>query len=81
MSTTNSQLTGLIGRLTRGAADIVAQCNYATRRMTEVTTAPDRFLPDPDRAPDTYAEFLFRTSGVLPHEASARARGRAGARR
>lgn len=81
MSTANGQFTGLIGRLARGAADIVAECNHATRRMTEVTTAPDRFLLDPDSAPDTYAEFLFRTSGVLAHEPSARARCRGAARR
>ena len=41
-------------------------------------TNPDSYLTDRDQAPDTYAEFLFRTSGGLLHEpASAqRAHGR-----
>jgi hypothetical protein len=44
--------------------------------MTELATAPDRYSLNPDRAPDTYAEFLFRTSGLLRHEPPARARVR-----
>ena len=44
--------------------------------MMAVSTAPDRYTARPDAAPDTYAEFLFRTSGLLLHEPSARARAR-----
>jgi hypothetical protein len=39
-------------------------------------TAQDRYLLEPDESPDSYAEFLARTSGVLLHEPSARFRGR-----
>jgi len=46
--------------------------------MAELTTAPDRYLFDPDAPPDTYAEFLFRTSGVLRHEPPARVRAMTG---
>jgi hypothetical protein len=80
MNTTSSQLTAMIGRLSRAVTGVVEECNYATRRMTEVNTAPDRYALDPDKAPDTYAEFLFRTSGVLAHEPSARARAQRGSR-
>ncbi len=31
-------------------------------------------MADPDRVPDTYAEFMYRTSGLLAHEPPARAR-------
>ena len=64
------------GRLARRIVAIVRECNDAQRRMTAVSTAPDRYIAHPDAAPDTYAEFLFRTSGLLRHEPSARARGR-----
>ena len=33
-------------------------------------TSPDSYLTDRDKAPDTYAEFLFRTSGGLLHESA-----------
>jgi hypothetical protein len=56
---------------------VIAECNYAQRRMAELTTAPDRYLFNPDAAPETYAEFLYRTSGLLRHEPTARARSRA----
>jgi hypothetical protein len=63
-----------LARLARRAASIVAECNYAQRRMLSLRTAPDTFLPDPDKAPDHYAEFLFRTSGTLLHEPAASGR-------
>ena len=53
---------------------VVTECNQATRTMSQLRLAPDRYLPDSDRAPDDYAEFLFRTSGPLVHEHSARQR-------
>ena len=59
-------------------ASVVSECNRASRVMTQVRLAPDRFLPDSGRAPDDYAEFLFRTSGPLAREPSARQRLAAG---
>jgi hypothetical protein len=53
---------------------IISECRYAQRRMIQLSYAPDRYVPQPGRVPDTYAEFLFRTSGPLAHERSARAR-------
>lgn len=65
-------------RITRRVADVIAECRYAQRRMMILNSTPDRYLTDPDQAPDTYSEFLFRTSALLPHEpaAAGRARGR-----
>ena len=72
-------LTSALGRFGRRVADIVAECNYAQRRMLALRTSPDRYGVDANKAPDTYADFLFRTSNAPLHEpaASGRARGRA----
>jgi hypothetical protein len=69
-----------LARLGRRVADIAAECDYAQRRVCALRTAPDLYLADRDKAPDDYAEFLFRTSSVQPHEptASGRAHGRLG---
>jgi hypothetical protein len=61
-------------RLARRMLSVIAECARAQRRMTELATAPDRYLLKPDEAPATYAEFLYRTSGVLRHEPAARRR-------
>ena len=53
---------------------VVTECNQATRTMSQLRFAPDRYLADAGQAPDDYAEFLFRTSGPLVHEPSARQR-------
>lgn len=74
MNQSAQQPVGRIRRLARGICAVIAECNYAQRRMVELRTAPDRYLFEPDAAPATYAEFLYRTSGVLRHEPSARAR-------
>ncbi|HEU5418211.1 MAG TPA: hypothetical protein VFV41_11025 [Streptosporangiaceae bacterium] len=69
-----------LGRqLARRISAVLAECQRAQRRVTELRTSPDRYLPEPGHAPDTYAEFLFRTSGTLRHEPAAarRAAGRA----
>jgi len=89
----NSNMAQSLARLTTGVArsllvrfgkriaNVVAECNYAQRRSFAIMTTPDSYLTDRDHAPDTYAEFLFRTSGWLLHEpASAqRAHGRSAA--
>jgi hypothetical protein len=70
--------TNALTRFGRRVAGIVAECNYAQRRVFALQTNPDTLLADRDKAPDDYAEFLFRTSSPLLHEpaAAGRARGR-----
>jgi hypothetical protein len=58
-------------------ADAVREMNEAQRLVLVRRTAVDRHVANPDAAPDTYGEFLTRTSGVLLHEPSARRRLRA----
>lgn len=58
----------LTRRIIRRIAEVIGECNYAQRRMFALMTSPDRYRPDPDRAPETYPEFLFRASGGLLHE-------------
>ena len=50
---------------------VIAECNYAQRRLAVLWLNPDRYVTVPDQAPDTYREFLFRSSGLLTHEPSA----------
>ena len=64
-----------LARLGRRIAGIVAECNYAQRRMFALRTAPDLYLANRDKTPDDYAEFLFRTSSALLHEPAASGRG------
>jgi hypothetical protein len=68
--------TSILTRAARRVAGIIAECNYAQRRMLTLRTAPDRYLIDPGTAASNYAEFLFRTSGICPHEPTAAARAR-----
>jgi hypothetical protein len=63
----------------RAVADVVRECNYASSRLLELRLFPDLRAPDGDHAPDTYADFLWRSSVALWHEPSARRRA-AGAR-
>ena len=63
------QLAGALRRAARAVAATVAECNRAQRRMAELRLNPDRFLLDGSaQPPDDYAEFLYRTSGLLTHE-------------
>lgn len=80
MNTVSRLLSRTRGPISKVAA-IVRECSDAQRRMAALRVAPDRFGTRPDAAPDTYAEFLFRTSGPLRHEPSARARVRRAALR
>jgi hypothetical protein len=65
-------LRGLFRRI----ADVIEECRYAQRRMATLRTNPDMRAPHSDNAPDDFAEFLFRSSGVLMHEPTARSRER-----
>ena len=66
--------TGPIRRLASKVSDFISDWSYAQHRLYELATAPDRYLLNPDAAPEDYAEFLHRTSGVLHHEPPARSR-------
>jgi hypothetical protein len=60
----------VVGKLADGAHEM----NEAQRLMFVLRTATDRYADNPDAAPDTYHEFLARTSGALLHEPPARKR-------
>ena len=55
----------------RRIASVVAECNYAQRRLAELQANPERYLIEPDQAPDAYRVFLLLTSRKLVHEPSA----------
>ena len=55
-------------------AGTVREMHEAQRLMLVLRTATDRYAANPGAAPDTYDEFLTRTSGVLRHEPPARKR-------
>ena len=69
-------LISALARFGRRVADIAAECNYAQRRLLALRTNPDAYGADRNKAPETYAEFLFRTSSALLHEPSASGRAR-----
>jgi hypothetical protein len=68
-----------IAQVARRCAHGISEMHYAQRRAAVLLTAADKFMPERDKnkAPATYAEFLFRTSGALLREptASHRAHG------
>jgi hypothetical protein len=79
MNSANGRPSGLrvsLRGFLRRLAEAIAECRYAQRRMSVLRTAPDRHAAEPDAAPDTYSEFLYRTSGVLMHEPTASRRQR-----
>jgi len=61
-------------RTARCVADVVAECNYAQRRLMQLRLHPDRYALDGDQPPATYGEFLFRSSGPPWQEPAARER-------
>jgi hypothetical protein len=67
--------TAPLKRLVSRVAAVVEEMNEAQRRMMILRSAQDRYLPNPNEGPSTYAEFLNRTSGVLLHEPPANRRG------
>jgi hypothetical protein len=68
------RLTSRARRLAHRVAAVISECHYAQRRWVQLMMSPDSYLMEPNRAPDTYAAFLYRTSGGLWHEPSARER-------
>ena len=65
-----------VRRVAGKLADAVHEMNEAQRLMLVLRTATDRYAENPGAAPDTYQEFLARTSGALLHEPPARKRVR-----
>jgi hypothetical protein len=55
-------------------SEIISECNEAQRRLMSYSLSYDRYAPEPNAAPDTYAEFLLRTSAPSWREPSARQR-------
>ena len=72
-------MLSVLRAITRRIAAVIAECNYAQRRLAVLRASPDRNMTRSDLAPYSYQEFLFRTSGPLVHEPSAakRSLGRA----
>jgi hypothetical protein len=70
MNPNMAQIRSLLVRFGKRIASVVAECDYAQRRSFAIMTNPDSYLTNRDQAPDTYAEFLFRTSGGLLHESA-----------
>jgi hypothetical protein len=61
-------MTQILRALARRVGAVVAECNEAQNRLLMLRLSPDRYVLTPDQAPDTYRDFLFRTSGPLVHE-------------
>jgi hypothetical protein len=78
MSSAISNQVAVIRRLANRVGRVVAECNEATTRLTTLACTPARYPVDPDRAPDTYEQFLIRTAGVAQHELERRACHRPG---
>ena len=70
---------GAVRHAARAVADVIRECNYATSRLRELRLFPELRTAGADCAPDSYADFLSRSSMALWHEPSARRRA-AGAR-
>lgn len=76
MNRADRLLPGFLWRLAHRIAAIVVDCRDAQRRVAVLRASADRYLLHPEVPPDTYAEFLFRTSGPLLREPSAADRSR-----
>jgi hypothetical protein len=69
----------ILRTVARRVGCVVAECNYAQQRLTELRADPERYVIEPDHAPDTYQVFLLLTSRQLAHEPSAAERSAGGA--
>ncbi len=58
-------------RAARRVADVIAECNYAQHRLDQLRLHPDWYAFDGHKAPASYDEFLFRSSGPPWWEPSA----------
>jgi hypothetical protein len=71
MARREAMKTYRVRRIAERVTATVREMNEAQQRMTALRMAADRYLINPDTPPDTYAEFLMRTSGPLLREPSA----------
>lgn len=62
----------MISRIARRVQAVLSEMNYASARATALRLSEG--IEQSDRAPDTYAEFLLRTSVTTLHEPPARCR-------
>lgn len=78
MKQKDRRLSAFLRRLAHRIATIFHDFRDTQRRIAVLRASADRYLLRPETPPDTYAEFLFRTSGPLLREppAAARSRGR-----
>jgi hypothetical protein len=76
MTQNDRPLPGFLWRLARRVAAMVVDCRDTQHRAAVLRASADRYLLHPEIPPDTYAEFLFRTSGPLLREPTATARSR-----
>jgi len=65
-----------VRRIMKGIISLAEECSYAQRKLLELRMGPERYVFATFHAPDTFADFLYRTSGMLPHEPSAEERAR-----
>ena len=73
-----TQRSSTLARVARRILTVFAEIRYAQRRLDAIRTNTDSYLTGADQAPENYAEFLSRTSGVLLHEPTAGRRARGG---
>jgi hypothetical protein len=71
-SSAPGQRASWIVRSARQVHHVLSEINEANKRATMMRLAYG--VAESDRAPDTYAEFLFRSSIVTRHEPPARRR-------
>jgi hypothetical protein len=67
-----------VRQITRNLLAILTDWVYAQRKLTELRLAPEQYVFNRSAVPQTYEEFLYRTSGVLQHEPPARVRAMTG---
>ena len=67
-SSAAGQRASWIARVARQANQVFSEINRANKRMTTLMLS---YGVESDRAPDTYAEFLFRSRVTVFHEPTA----------
>jgi hypothetical protein len=69
-------MDSVLGRLARRVRAVVAECNDAQRKLAARREDPERYVLEPDHAPESYQEFRMRAARPLVHEPSAATRAR-----